>query len=183
MAKTPDQAPSTRPGTIPARSPAGQLRVQTATDDITRSQQVIAAGHAAGGRPGFWSAIGTVLSGPGYFSKDNIQAPGPGRLTGTGGTWKDTTPQHGPGCARDDPPRPDGLPPVPPARAATCTATAPPSPRAASPASGNAPARASSPCAASARHKASCRPPAPPPASTRPAAAPGWHDNPNRARA
>jgi hypothetical protein len=78
-------------------------QVATAIADITASQQVIAAGHAAGGRPGFWSTVGTVLFDPGYFSKDNIQVPGPDRLIGTGGTWKDTTPEHGPGCAHDDP--------------------------------------------------------------------------------
>ena len=78
-------------------------QVTTAIADITASQQVIAAGHAAGGRPGFWSAAGTVLFDPGYFSRENISAPGPDRLIGTGGTWKDTTPEHGPGCAHDDP--------------------------------------------------------------------------------
>jgi transposase len=78
-------------------------QVTTAITDITASQQAIAAGHAAGRRPGFWSAVGTVLFDPGYFSKDNIAAPGPDRLIGTGGTWKDTTAQHGPGCAHDDP--------------------------------------------------------------------------------
>jgi transposase len=78
-------------------------QVQTAIADIARSQEIIAAGHAAGGRPGFWSRAGTVLFDPGYFSKDNICAPGPDRLIGTGGTWKDTTPRHGPGCARHDP--------------------------------------------------------------------------------
>lgn len=78
-------------------------QVTTAITDITASQQVIAAGHAAGHRPGFWSRAGTVLLDPGYFSKDSICAPGPDRLIGTGGTWKDTTPEHGPGCAHDDP--------------------------------------------------------------------------------
>ena len=80
---------------------AGQ--VATAIADITASQQVIAAGHAARGRPPFWSKIGTVLFDPGYFSKDNCQAPGPDRLIGTAGNWKDTTPRHGPGCDHDDP--------------------------------------------------------------------------------
>jgi transposase len=78
-------------------------QVATAIADITASQQIIAAGHAAGGRPGFWSKVGTVLFDPGYFSKDNICAPGPDRLIAAGGTWKDTTPRHGPGCAHDDP--------------------------------------------------------------------------------
>ena len=38
---------------------------------------------------------------PGYFSKKNIELPGPGRLIGTG-AWKDPGP-HGPGCDHDDP--------------------------------------------------------------------------------
>jgi transposase len=71
--------------------------------DITRSQQVIAAGHAAGHHPSFWSAIGTVLFDAGYFSKNNIELPGPDRLIGTGGRWTDTTPQHDPGCDHHDP--------------------------------------------------------------------------------
>jgi transposase len=85
------------------QDPNDAAQVTPALEAITRSQQVIAAGHAAAGRPGFWSRIGTVLFDPGYFSKDNCQAPGPDRLIGTGGTWKDTTPQHGPGCDHDDP--------------------------------------------------------------------------------
>ena len=78
-------------------------QVAPAIADITRSQQVIAAGHAAGRHPSFWSTAGTVVFDPGYFSKDNIELPGPDRLIGTGGTWKDTTPQHGPGCDHHDP--------------------------------------------------------------------------------
>jgi transposase len=78
-------------------------QVTPAMAAITRSQEIIAAGHAAAGRPGLWSRIGTVLFDPGYFSKDNCAAPGPDRLIGTGGNWKDTTAQHGPGCDHDDP--------------------------------------------------------------------------------
>jgi transposase len=78
-------------------------QVQPAFADIAASQQVIAAGHAAGGHPAFWSKTGTVLFDPGYFSKDNCELPGPDRLIGTGGGWKDTTPRHGPGCNHDDP--------------------------------------------------------------------------------
>lgn len=74
-----------------------------ALDAITRSQHIIAAGHAAAGHPAWWSAVGTVVFDPGYFSKDNIELPGPDRLIGTGGTWKDTTPEHGPGCDHHDP--------------------------------------------------------------------------------
>ena len=69
--------------------------------DITASQQVIAAGHTAGGRPAFWSKTGTILFDPGYFSKKNIELPGPDRLIGTG-AWKDPGP-HGPGCDHADP--------------------------------------------------------------------------------
>ncbi|HEV3294033.1 MAG TPA: transposase [Streptosporangiaceae bacterium] len=76
-------------------------QVAPAIADITTSQQVIAAGHAAGGRPAFWSAIGTIVFDPGYFSKKNIELPGPDRLIGTG-AWKDPGP-HGPGCDHDDP--------------------------------------------------------------------------------
>ena len=78
-------------------------QVTPALEAIARSQEIIAAGHAAAGRPGFWSRIGTILFDPGYFSKDNCQVPGPDRLIGTGGGWKDTTPQHGPSCDHDDP--------------------------------------------------------------------------------
>jgi transposase len=78
---------------------AGQAR--TAFEDIAASREVIAAGHAAGEHPGFWSRAGTVLFDPGYFSQKNVQAPGPDRLIGTG-AWKNPGP-HGPGCAHDDP--------------------------------------------------------------------------------
>jgi hypothetical protein len=76
-------------------------QVAPAIADITASQQVIAAGHAAAGRPGLWSRIGTILFDPGYFSKKNIELPGPGRLIGTG-AWNDPGP-HGLGCDHDDP--------------------------------------------------------------------------------
>jgi transposase len=76
-------------------------QAQAAFTDIARSQEIIAAGHAAGGRPSFWSRIGDVLFDPGYFSLKNITLPGPGRLIGTG-AWKDPGPHH-PGCGHDDP--------------------------------------------------------------------------------
>jgi len=76
-------------------------QVGPAIGHITASQQVIAAGHAAGGRPAFWPKIGTILFDPGYFSRKNLELPGPGRLIGTG-AWKDPGP-HGPGCRHDDP--------------------------------------------------------------------------------
>jgi transposase len=85
------------------RDPNDAAQVTPALEAIARSREVIAAGHATAGRPGFWSRIGTVLSGPGYFSKDNCQAPGPDRLIGTGGAWKDASGPHGPGCQHDDP--------------------------------------------------------------------------------
>jgi transposase len=76
-------------------------QVAAAIEDITASQQVIAAGHDAAGRPGFWPEIGTIVFDPGYFSKNNIELPGPDRLIGTG-AWSDPGP-HGPGCDHDDP--------------------------------------------------------------------------------
>jgi transposase len=77
-------------------------QVSPALADIAASQQVIAAGHAAGGHPARWSAVGTIVFDAGYFSKSNIELPGPDRLIGTG-SWKDTTPRHGPDCRHDDP--------------------------------------------------------------------------------
>jgi transposase len=82
--------------------PNDAAQVAPALKAIAACQQVIAAGHAAARRPSFWSRIGTILFDPGYFSKDNIELPGPDKLIGTGG-WTDTTPQHGPGCDHDDP--------------------------------------------------------------------------------
>jgi hypothetical protein len=76
-------------------------QVQAAFADIEASRQVIAAGHAATGRPGFWSRTGAVLFDNGYFSRANIKLPGPDRLIGTG-NWKDPGP-HGPHCDHDDP--------------------------------------------------------------------------------
>lgn len=81
--------------------PNDAAQVTPALEAIARSQEIIAAGHAAAGRPGFWSRIGTVLFDPGYFSEANCQAPGPDLLIGTG-AWKDPGP-HGPGCDHDDP--------------------------------------------------------------------------------
>jgi transposase len=86
-----------------AQDPGDAAQVIPALEAIAVSQQVIAAGHAAAGRPGLWSRIGTVLFDPGYFSRDNCQAPGPDRLIGAGGGWKDTTPRHAPGCDHHDP--------------------------------------------------------------------------------
>lgn len=83
------------------RDPGDAGQVQTAFEDIAASAQVIAAGHAAGGRPGIWSRAGDILFDAGYFSRRNLELPGPDRLIGTG-AWKDPGP-HGPGCDHDDP--------------------------------------------------------------------------------
>ena len=85
--------------------PNDAAQVAPALQAIALSQQIIAAGHAAARRPSFWSRIGTILFDPGYFSKDNIELPGPDRLIGTGGGWKDTTPSHGPGRGHHHDPR------------------------------------------------------------------------------
>jgi transposase len=68
---------------------------------IAASADVIAAGHAAAGLPSRWSRAGTVLFDNGFFSRANIELPGPDRLIDTG-TWKDPGP-HGPGCRHEDP--------------------------------------------------------------------------------
>jgi len=78
---------------------AGQ--VAAAFAGIEASREAIAAGHAAGGHPAAWSRPGTVTSGNGYFSRENIELPGPGRLIATG-NWKDPGPHH-PGCRHEDP--------------------------------------------------------------------------------
>jgi len=87
------------------RDPNDSAQLIPAFEAIAASAAVIAAGHAAGGHPSFWSRTGTVLSGTGYLSKANCQAPGPDRLIGTGGNWKDTTPDHHPATCRHDDPR------------------------------------------------------------------------------
>jgi transposase len=76
-------------------------QVATAIADITVSAQAIAAGHAAGGHPCSWSRIGTLLFDNGFFSRANIELPGPDRLIATG-DWKDPGPHH-PRCRHDDP--------------------------------------------------------------------------------
>jgi transposase len=99
------QARRTRDGVflIPrvVQDPNDAAQVKTAIEDIAASQQVIAGGHAAGGHPRFWSRIGTVVFDNGFFSRANIELPGPDRLIGTG-AWKDPGP-HGPHCDHDDP--------------------------------------------------------------------------------
>jgi hypothetical protein len=87
------------------QDPNDCAQVAPALQAIAVSQEIIAAGHAATGRPGIWSRVSTILFDAGYFSKDNIELPGPDRLIGTGGGWKDTTAQHSPGCGHHDDPR------------------------------------------------------------------------------
>ena len=68
---------------------------------IEASREAVAAGHAAGGHPASWSRPGTVTFDSGYFSRENIELPGPDRLIATG-NWKDPGP-HSPACAHEDP--------------------------------------------------------------------------------
>ena len=81
--------------------PNDAAQLTPALETITRCQQIIAAGHAAAGRPAIWSRIGTILFDPGYFSQSNCEIPGPDRLIGTG-AWEDPGP-HSPGCDHGDP--------------------------------------------------------------------------------
>jgi transposase len=81
--------------------PNDAAQVTPALHTIARCQQIVAAGHAAGGRPAIWSRIGTILFDPGYFSQSNCEIPGPDRLIGTG-AWEDPGP-HSPGCDHGDP--------------------------------------------------------------------------------
>ena len=76
-------------------------QVATAITAIGASRAAIAAGHAAAGLPAAWSRAGTIVFDNGFFSKANIELPGPDRLIGTG-NWTDPGP-HGPGCRHDDP--------------------------------------------------------------------------------
>jgi transposase len=80
------------------QDPNDAAQAAPALDAIARSREAIAAGHAAGGHPASWSRVGTVLFDAGYFSQASCQAPGPDRLIGAGGGWKDATARHGPGC-------------------------------------------------------------------------------------
>jgi hypothetical protein len=99
------QVPRTQDGVflLPriTQDPNDSLQVEPAITDIARSQHIIAAGHAAGGHPGRWPHTGTLLFDSGYFSKHNIELPGPERLIGTS-NWKDPGPHH-PGCRHQDP--------------------------------------------------------------------------------
>jgi hypothetical protein len=99
------QARRTRDGLfllpLVTQDPNDAFQVETALAGIAASRAVIAAGHAAGGRPSSWSRIGTLLFDNGFFSQANIELPGPDRLIGTG-DWKDPGP-HSPGCRHEEP--------------------------------------------------------------------------------
>ena len=76
-------------------------QVATAIAGIEASRAAVAAGHAAAGLPRPGPGPGTVLFDNGFFSRANIELPGPDRLIGTG-NWKDPGP-HAPGCRHEDP--------------------------------------------------------------------------------
>ena len=71
---------------------------------ITAAQQVIAAGHQAGGHCPAWSVIGTVAYDAGYFSENNCAAAGPDRLISPG-SWEPagSSGPHTPACQHHDP--------------------------------------------------------------------------------
>ena len=71
---------------------------------ITAAQQIIAAGHRAGGHPPAWSRHRHVAYDAGYFSKDNCEAPGPDRLISPG-SWEsaESSGPHTPACRHQDP--------------------------------------------------------------------------------
>jgi transposase len=98
------QIPRTRDGVflLPriTQDPNDSLQVQPAIEAITASQLIIAAGHAAGGHPAFWAVISTLLFDSGYFSRRNIELPGPDRLIGTA-AWKDPGPPTPPRTHHD----------------------------------------------------------------------------------
>lgn len=101
------QAPRTGDGVFllprATQDPNDAAQVAPAIEAIARSKEIIAAGHQAAGHPRFWSAPGTVLFDPGYFSQANCGEPGPDKLIGTSGPWKDTSGPHHPGCRHEDP--------------------------------------------------------------------------------
>jgi transposase len=79
-------------------------QVKPALASIATAQEIIAAGHQAGGHPAFWSHIGTVAFDAGYFSQDNCQASGPDRLIAAG-AWESagSSGPHTPACRHHDP--------------------------------------------------------------------------------
>jgi transposase len=113
----------TRNGTVQAyncqlpRSDDGLVLAARATQDvndaaqveptlagITAAQQIIAAGHQAGGHPPAWSCVGTVVYDGGYFSEKNCAAGGPDRLISPG-SWESagSSGPHTPACQHHDP--------------------------------------------------------------------------------
>jgi len=78
-------------------------QVEPTLADITAAQQVIAAGHEAGGHSPAWSVIGTVACDAGYFSQKNCEAGGPDRLIAPGSwTSAESSGPHTPACEHHD---------------------------------------------------------------------------------
>jgi transposase len=79
-------------------------QVEPTLAGITAAQQVIAAGHRAGGHCPAWSRIGTVVYDGGYFSAKNCAAEGPDRLISPG-SWESarSSGPHTPACRHQDP--------------------------------------------------------------------------------
>ncbi|HEX9359679.1 MAG TPA: transposase, partial [Streptosporangiaceae bacterium] len=113
----------TRNGTVQAcncqlpRADDGLVLVAAATQDtgdaaqveptlagIAGAQEVIAAGHRAGGHSPALSVIGTIVYDAGYFSEKNCTAEGPDRLISTG-SWEsaESSGPHTPACQHRDP--------------------------------------------------------------------------------
>jgi transposase len=79
-------------------------QVKPALADAAAAQEIIAAGHQAGGHPAAWSRAGTVAYDAGYFSEKNCTAEGPGRLIATGSwTSAESEGPHTPACQHHDP--------------------------------------------------------------------------------
>ena len=79
-------------------------QVEPTLADITAAQQIIAAGHRAGGHSPALSVVGTVAYDAGYFSQDNCEAGGPDRLIAPG-SWTSAGSEgpHTPACQHQDP--------------------------------------------------------------------------------
>lgn len=79
-------------------------QVEPTLAGLTAAQQVIAAGHRAGGHCPAWSRIGTVVYDGGYFSEKNCAAEGPDRLISPG-SWEPAASSgpHTPACRHQDP--------------------------------------------------------------------------------
>ncbi len=79
-------------------------QVEPTLAGITAAQQIIAAGHRAGGHCPAWSRIGTVVYDAGYFSEKNCAAGGPDRLISPG-SWEPAASSgpHTPACRHQDP--------------------------------------------------------------------------------